>query len=381
MTSLFSRSSRFFCGLFLSSWIRIRMNPDPIQIRIRNSEFNLSLVEQASNVAGSQWSSCSRGVPASFVSYFCPPGSGSGSAWIRIQSRSGFETVNSTSDLLNKFPSSQEVNDLLVLADFPLLLWVIFVRMRMNPDAIKIRIRNSEIQPQSCWTSFRRRRKSMISLISRSSRFFCGFFLSAWIRIRIRITVNSTSVLLNKFPSSQEFNDLLVLEEFPLLLVENIVEDGGVHEQRSNPHHLVGPRGWRRRVQARKAAALSYLSSFKGTVSRDGFGLWGHAWSVLNRGRSQFLNFLGAPMIFEKKSGISLNLLQSWRGVRNYPLLRFLTDKDTQPRQLDQWQVWSRRKRIQRCVRTCPSDRQPPTQPAGPVSSVADPWHFGVDPD
>jgi hypothetical protein len=35
----------------------------------------------------------------------------------------------------------------------------------------------------------------------------------------------------------------------------------------------------------------------KGTVSRDVFGFCGHAWSVLclNRGRGQFLNFLGAP--------------------------------------------------------------------------------------
>jgi hypothetical protein len=43
---------------------------------------------------------------------------------------------------------------------------------------------------------------------------------------------------------------------------------------------------------------------FNGTLSRDGFGFWGHAWSVigLNRGRSQFLHFLGAPMILELKS-------------------------------------------------------------------------------
>ena len=99
----------------------------------------------------------------------------------------------------------------------------------------------------------------MTSLFSRSSRFFCRVFLSSWIRIRIRITVNSTSVLLNKLPASQEFDDLLVLEKFPLLLVENIVEDGGVHEERPNPHHLVGSRGRRRRVQARNqnAAALT----------------------------------------------------------------------------------------------------------------------------
>jgi hypothetical protein len=40
---------------------------------------------------------------------------------------------------------------------------------------------------------------------------------------------------------------------------------------------------------------------FKGTVSRDGFGFRGHAWSVpgLNRWRGQFLHFLlGAPVIF-----------------------------------------------------------------------------------
>jgi hypothetical protein len=39
--------------------------------------------------------------------------------------------------------------------------------------------------------------------------------------------------------------------------------------------------------------------TFKGTVSRDGFGFLGHAWSVLgfNMGRGQFLNFLGAQML------------------------------------------------------------------------------------
>jgi hypothetical protein len=38
---------------------------------------------------------------------------------------------------------------------------------------------------------------------------------------------------------------------------------------------------------------------FKGTVARDGFGFWWHECSVqgLNRGRGQFLYFLGAPMI------------------------------------------------------------------------------------
>ncbi len=41
----------------------------------------------------------------------------------------------------------------------------------------------------------------------------------------------------------------------------------------------------------------------KGTVSGDGFGFWWHVWLVLGltRGRGQFLNFLGAPMILERK--------------------------------------------------------------------------------
>ncbi len=95
-------------------------------------KFNLSLVEQASDVAVSQWPPCSRGVPASFVGYFCL-------SWIRI---------------------------------------------RMNPDPI--RTRNSEILPQSCWTSFRRRRKSMTSLFSRSSRFF-----SLRISSRMEVFTNS----------------------------------------------------------------------------------------------------------------------------------------------------------------------------------------------
>jgi hypothetical protein len=45
----------------------------------------------------------------------------------------------------------------------------------------------------------------------------------------------------------------------------------------------------------------------KGTVSRDGFGFCGHAWSVLclNRGRGPFLNFLGAPMNLQRKKCIS----------------------------------------------------------------------------
>jgi hypothetical protein len=30
----------------------------------------------------------------------------------------------------------------------------------------------------------------------------------------------------------------------------------------------------------------------------------------------------------EKKSGIFLKLLQSWRGVRNYPLVRYWKDKN-----------------------------------------------------
>ncbi len=50
----------------------------------------------------------------------------------------------------------------------------------------------------------------------------------------------------------------------------------------------------------------------KGTVSRDGFGFWGHACSVLglNRGRGQFLSFLGPPMIFEQKKGNFLRLMR-----------------------------------------------------------------------
>jgi hypothetical protein len=74
--------------------------------------------------------------------------------------------------MLNKFPSSQEFDDLLVLEKFPILLWVIFVLM--DPE---------------------------LGIQSRS-----GFE-----------TVNSTSVL-NKLATSQEVNDLLVLAEFPLLL-------------------------------------------------------------------------------------------------------------------------------------------------------------------
>ncbi len=42
--------------------------------------------------------------------------------------------MNSTSVLLNKFPSSQEVNDLLVLEEFPLLLCAIFVLLDPDPD-------------------------------------------------------------------------------------------------------------------------------------------------------------------------------------------------------------------------------------------------------
>ncbi len=44
--------------------------------------------------------------------------------------------------------------------------------------------------------------------------------------------------------------------------------------------------------------------TFTGTVSRDGFGFWGHAWSVLdqNRGCDQFLNLLGASWFFNAKS-------------------------------------------------------------------------------
>jgi hypothetical protein len=37
--------------------------------------------------------------------------------------------------LFNKLPTSQEVNDLLVLEEFPLLLWVIFVLLDPDPHA------------------------------------------------------------------------------------------------------------------------------------------------------------------------------------------------------------------------------------------------------
>jgi hypothetical protein len=110
---------------------------------------------------------------------------------------------------LNKLATSQEINDLLVLQEFPLFLWVIFVLLDPDPDPYE-----------------------------------SGFE-----------TVNSTSVLLNKLATSQEFDDLLILEEFSLFLVENIVEDGGVHEERPNPHHLVRSRGRRRRVQAENQKA------------------------------------------------------------------------------------------------------------------------------
>jgi hypothetical protein len=46
---------------------------------------------------------------------------------------------------------------------------------------------------------------------------------------------------------------------------------------------------------------------YKETVSRDRFGFGGHAWSILglNRGRGQFLSFLGAPIILKRKKCIS----------------------------------------------------------------------------
>ncbi len=45
-------------------------------------------------------------------------------------------------------------------------------------------------------------------------------------------------------------------------------------------------------------------TQFKGAVSRDVFGFWGHAWPVLgqNRGRGQFLNFFGAQIIHNAKT-------------------------------------------------------------------------------
>ncbi len=91
--TLFSRSSRFFCGLFLSSWIRIRMNTDPIQIRILKSEIQPQSCWTSFRRCRKSMTSLFSRSSHFFVGYFCPPGSGSGSAWIRIQSRSGFETV------------------------------------------------------------------------------------------------------------------------------------------------------------------------------------------------------------------------------------------------------------------------------------------------
>ncbi len=56
----------------------------------------------------------------------------------------------------------------------------------------------------------------------------------------------------------------------------------------------------------------------KGTVSRDEFGVWGHAWPVLGlkRGRGQFLNFVGAQRILERKS-VFLAVNASLRWLNN----------------------------------------------------------------
>ncbi len=65
----------------------------------------------------------------------------------------------------------------------------------------------------------------------------------------------------------------------------------------------------------------------KGTVSRDDFGFWEHAWSVLgpNRGRGQFLNFFGAPVIFNAKSVfLAFNASLHWpNNVSGVYLTRF----------------------------------------------------------
>ncbi len=59
-------------------------------------------------------------------------------------------------------------------------------------------------------------------------------------------------------------------------------------------------------------------SFFKGTVSRDGFGFWWHAWSAqgLNRGRGQFLNLLGAPndfmILLRKNVFLAVNGSSCW---------------------------------------------------------------------
>ncbi len=122
---------RFFVGYFCPPGSGSRSGFETVKI-------NLSLVEQACDVAGIRWPPCFRGAPASFAGYFCPPGSGS-------NPDPDSKQWNSTSVLLNKLATSQEVDDLLVLEEFPLLLWFFFVLL--NPDPIQIRIRNSEIQP------------------------------------------------------------------------------------------------------------------------------------------------------------------------------------------------------------------------------------------
>ncbi len=51
--------------------------------------------------------------------------------------------------------------------------------------------------------------------------------------------------------------------------------------------------------------------TFKGTVSRDGFGFLGHAWSVLgfNMGRGEFLNVLGAQLILWRLMRVCVGLI------------------------------------------------------------------------
>ncbi len=186
---------------------------------------------------------------------------------------------NSTSVLLNKLATSQEVSDLLVLEEIPLLLWFFFVRIRirMNPDPIQIRIRKSEIQPQSCWTSLRRRRKSMTSLFSRSSRFFCGLFLSSWIRIRIRMNPDSkqwiqpqscwTSLrrrrnsMTSLFSRSSRFFSLRISSRMEVFT-------------KSGPIRIISSgRGGGGAASKLKTKKRPWW--LKGTVSRDGIGLWG----------------------------------------------------------------------------------------------------------
>jgi hypothetical protein len=61
------------------------------------------------------------------------------------------------------------------------------------------------------------------------------------------------------------------------------------------------------------------MYSFKGTVLRDGFGFWWHAWSVigLNWGRGQFLNFFRYSKDFMCIKSVFLAVNASLRWLNN----------------------------------------------------------------